>query len=99
MEKQVVYNLYKFSVNLYNGDKTFYFEFKEDAKVARFVIKKDLNKQSRSVKEIDSIVSPVRKVVVMEKDLDKYKIHPNYDDFENYYFELTEKMCEESLTK
>ena len=99
MENEVMCYIYSFSVDLYNGNKTFYFEFKEDAKVARFVIKKDLNKQSRSVKEIDSIISPVRKVVVMEKDMDNSVTLSSYQDFENYYFELTEKMCEESLTK
>ena len=99
MEKEVMCYIYSFSVDLYNGNKTFYFEFKEDAEIARFLVYKAFDKQRLSVKGFVPPVTKPKRQMVKEKDLDKYKIHPNYDDFEIYYFELTEKMCEESLTK
>ena len=61
MEKEVC--LYKFNVELYNGVKSFYFENKKYAEVARRSVYKSFDKQRMTIK---GFIPPVTK---LEKEM------------------------------
>ncbi len=99
MEKEVVCYIYWFKADVLGGKKSFYFENKDDAEIARFMVYKMFDSQRLSIKGFIPPVTKVRKYVLRENELKNYKILSNYDDFINYWAELSDKMCEEGLSK
>ena len=95
MEKNIF--LYAFSVKLYNGTKEFYFDNKSNAEFARRVVFKAFDKQRISQNGFIPPVSKLERKIVDETNLNNYQILTSYGDFENYWFKITEQMCENCL--
>lgn len=98
MEKEVVCYIYGFKADILGRRNSFLFEKQDDAQIARFMVYKMFDNQRLTVKGFVPPVTKVRKHVLRENELPDYRILSNYDDFINYWSELSNNMITKDLS-